>query len=70
VGLPELPLDEVPEGGYRLATCACEDPQVEVLVEAQAMRGPPSVIYAEGFGCRFRIRLDPDRDAGAGTQDD
>ena len=59
MGLPELPVDDVPEGGFRLATCACEEPQVEVVVEARLMRGQKSLIYAEGFGRRFRLQCDP-----------
>jgi hypothetical protein len=61
VGLPELPKDDVPPGGFSLVACACEDADLEVWVEEKFL-GPDYVhdgnlvFNIEGYG-RFRLWL-------------
>jgi hypothetical protein len=59
VGLPELPKDEVPTGGYQLVECACEDPDIGIWVEQKFLT--PEYVHErnlifniEGYG-RFRL---------------
>jgi hypothetical protein len=59
VGLPELPEDEVPPGGFRLEVCACEDADIEVMVDRNLLSSDyvhdeNLVFNIEGYG-RFRL---------------
>jgi len=59
VGLPELPKDEVPEGGFQLEVCACEDADIEITVESKFLTSEyvhdENLIFnIEGWG-RFRL---------------
>jgi hypothetical protein len=59
VGLPELPTDEVPPGGFRLVACPCEDADIEVHVEekflgADWVHDGNLIFNVEGYG-RFRL---------------
>jgi len=65
VGLPELPKDEVPPGGFQLEVCACEDADIEISVEPRFL-GPEYVhdgnliFNIEGYG-RFRLWVEVDK---------